>query len=125
MKKIIIIDFDGTLCDHRYPEVGRIKKGAKEALRQLKDMGYYIKIHSCRTSKLLNDDPKFITKHCKIMSSFLQDNEIPYDEIIMETDKPVAYFYIDDRAIGFRNDWKEVVEEVKKMDSGYNYGREE
>ena len=52
--KICCIDFDGTITDSAYPEMGTPKKGTKEALQKIKDLGYEIHILSCRTSMNLH-----------------------------------------------------------------------
>jgi hypothetical protein len=46
------------------------------------------------------------------MEEYLNKHEIPYD-IVLNEFKPLASFYIDDRAIGFRNNWLQVIEEIK------------
>ncbi len=37
MKKIIAIDFDGTVVEHKYPEVGRDVPDAVRVLRMLRE----------------------------------------------------------------------------------------
>ena len=46
------------------------------------------------------------------METYLKKYEIPYDQVLNK-DKPIANFYIDDRGIGFRDDWEKVLEEMK------------
>jgi len=114
MDKVVILDFDGTIVDFKYPDIGDLKPGAKEVIQQLKDMGYIIKIFSCRTSTELNPELYKRVKHKMGMIEFLDKHEIPYDEIITDSNKPIATFYIDDRAIEYNNDWNEVIDKIKK-----------
>lgn len=94
--KRVCVDFDYTLVRGDQPI-----EGAKEALRKLKDMGYVIIIHSCNNKGWIE--------------RVMHDNELPYDYIYDSNNdrgKPIANWYIDDRAIGFRGDWNAVLEEI-------------
>lgn len=113
--KIAIIDFDGTLCKFMFPDVGPIEPDVKIALHILKDAGYTIKIHSCRTATYWNrEDERRI--HIKIIQDFMKKHELPYNEIIMSLsmDKPIADVYIDDRAIRYENNWLEIARRLMK-----------
>lgn len=48
--RVIIIDFDGTLCKHCFPVVGNPEPGVREALEKIRELGFIIRIHSCRTA---------------------------------------------------------------------------
>lgn len=107
--KIAIVDFDGTLCKFAFPDVGPIELNVKIALETLKQAGYTIKIHSCRTATYWNrEDERKI--HIKLIQDFMKKHELPYDELIMSItkDKPIADVYIDDRAIRYDNNWLEI-----------------
>lgn len=107
--KIAVIDFDGTLCKFVFPNVGPIEPDVKIALQLLKDIGYTIKIHSCRTATYWGrEDERRI--HIKAIQNFMKEHSLPYDEIItsISMDKPIADVYIDDRAIRYENNWLEI-----------------
>ena len=109
--KIVIIDFDGTLCKFAFPKVGAIEPHVKEALELLKSKGYTIKIHSCRTATYWNPGSNLERGiHIHAILEFLKRNEIPYDELIINPimDKPIADVYIDDRAIRYEGNWMEI-----------------
>lgn len=112
MDKVVLVDFDGTICDFAYPEMGYPKRGVREALQKIKDMGYKIHILSCRTNTELHKYPSDRIQQVRMMEAYLKEHEIPYDKVLNK-DKPLAHFYIDDRAIGFRDDWERVIEEMK------------
>lgn len=112
----IVVDLDGTICEHRYPEFGTPLSGSREALQRLKAAGYWIIIHSVRTASYYQEtdlfDPKVNSPES--VSDFLQRHDIPFDEIWMH-DKPLALAYIDDRSIRVvgdrhRSNWKEIVD---------------
>lgn len=105
-KRELAIDFDGVI--HKYskgfhdgtlydPPV----KGVKEVLTQLKK-DWWIYIYTTRAN----------TKKGKIeVEKWLDYNKIPYNEVTGK--KPIAFAYIDDRAIYFIN-WSQAVKELNK-----------
>ena len=109
--KIVVIDFDGTLCKFAFPDVGPIEPDVKIALQLLKDAGYIIKIHSCRTASYWNRPNERIT-HVALIQQFMLENKLPYDELILTDNKPIADVYIDDRAIRYNNNWLEIAKEL-------------
>lgn len=111
--KTVVIDFDGTLCKFAFPEVGPIEPDAQAALQILRDKGYKIKIHSCRTATYWGSISERNT-HISLISHFLINNKIPYDEILLSPtmDKPIAETYIDDRGIKYNNNWMEIAESL-------------
>lgn len=110
----IAIDFDGVL--HLYSKGwngGEIYDppvpGAKEAMEKLKEAGHTLYIFSTRSNKIFRKkDP---VDHNKAMKEWLEKHEIPFDKI-WTFGKPMADIFIDDRAIGFRGNWDDTVEEV-------------
>lgn len=48
---IIVIDFDDTIFNSNYPDIGEVKEGAKEAINKLYEEGYGIIINTCRSGK--------------------------------------------------------------------------
>lgn len=112
-KNIIIIDFDGTLCKFKFPFVGKPEPNVKEALGMLKNLGFIIKIHSCRTATYWKKDRDH---HIACIENFMRENDLPYDGIIVDEtmDKPIARFYVGDEAIGYRGDWFDVLEQIEE-----------
>lgn len=97
MKKlpILAVDFDGSIVEHEYPQIGKLKDNVKEVLNQLHTWGFSIVIWTCRYS----------FKDLGEMRLFLNLNRIPYDEINGNIDKGgfdpypkiFADYYFDDR----------------------------
>ena len=115
--KIAVIDFDGTLCKFAFPDVGPIEPHVKIALETLKQAGYIIKIHSCRTATYWDREDER-TEHIRLIVDFMQKYSLPYDEILLARtmDKPIADVYIDDRAVKYNNNWLEIVKKLEKVE---------
>lgn len=45
---IFAIDFDGTIVEHKYPEIGALKPSAKQVINELYGKGHYIIIWRSR-----------------------------------------------------------------------------
>lgn len=120
MRQTIVIDFDGTIVDHEFPEIGKLKLGVKEALSELiKD--YDIVISSCRNNPEVN---RFGIPF-KEMKKFLDQEGIPYTYLDDgKHGKVAAHAYIDDKAIRFddvENSWGKILYKLsvaKSYDSG-------
>ncbi len=114
----IVVDLDGTILEHRYPEFGPPIAGAREALQRFKAAGYWIIIHSVRTSSVYRESDEYdpAVNSPESVSDFLEKHSIPFDEIWMH-DKALALAYIDDRgvrAVGDRHqsNWKEIADSL-------------
>ena len=51
--KVIAVDFDGTLCENKFPEIGEPKKDILDAVKKLKQQGNKIILWSCRSGQPL------------------------------------------------------------------------
>ena len=125
----IVIDFDGTICDHRYPNVGPPKMGVRESLMRFKMMGLRIVVHSVRTAsywrQLAPDDAELDpVNQIDVVRDFMNKHKLPYDEICL-ADKPLAVAYIDDRAYRFENNWFELSQRVEQDLRGEMTGMEQ
>jgi len=114
-EKIVIIDFDGTICTYEFPGVGTPQPSVREALLKLKELGYQIHIHSCRTATYWGRGAEERNHQITVIHDFMEENDLPYDKIILNVDKPVAELYIDDRGIGYRGSWLDVIRQVELL----------
>jgi len=106
---IVAIDFDGTIVTDKYPEIGEIKDGAKEAINQLYADGYTIIIWSCRTGI---NKARAIEWLVKQGIKFHYFNESSYENLkqheFKDTRKVFANLYIDDRMLFKLPTWDEI-----------------
>ena len=119
--KTICIDFDAVIAKYngwRGPgEFGSPVEGAPEYIRRLKADGWKIIIHTTRGEvyDLIN---------------YLDDYNIPYDDINRNTDnplgtncgKPFADIYLDDRAITFTGSWPSAFAQIQNFQPYYKRG---
>lgn len=112
---IVAIDFDGTIADNEYPEIGELKDGVKEFMELIKNKGWRITIWTCRqeTHKV----EKFLNKH-NLPYDGINENILTQEELdeygFVDTRKIGADFYIDDKSIEFRNNWHELIDKFKR-----------
>lgn len=59
---IVGIDFDGTIVEEKYPNIGNLKPHAREAIRMLYEEGFYIILWTCRTGAFLQEAISFLNK---------------------------------------------------------------
>ena len=117
----IAVDLDGVLLNFNWNSwaskdmnyFGTPMKGGINAIKKLRKSGYRIIVHTCRTNPILNDNYTSGVLYEKV-KKILKKNKIPYDEIWMGPGKPIADYYIDDRAIKFEN-WKQTLHEIPRI----------
>lgn len=104
---VIAVDFDGTIVEHRYPFIGKIRPFAFETLEALQVKGHRLILWSHRADKKLDEAVKFCRSHG---IEFYAVNKNYPEEIWNENDsrKILADIYIDDRNVGGIPAWGEI-----------------
>ena len=105
----IVFDLDGVICELKKPSESYSdvipKKKIIQKMRNLKEEGHYLIIHTARHMRTCDGDvTKVIEKIGKITEDWLEKWQVPYDEIIFG--KPYADAYIDDLGIEFSTNEK-------------------
>lgn len=104
---VIAVDFDGTIVEHRYPEIGEERPFATETLRKLIDERHKIILWTVREGQLLEDALNW----CKERGvEFYAVNSDSAEEFIGDINannsrKLNADVFIDDRNVGGIPDW--------------------
>lgn len=113
--KIIAIDFDGTIVEDRFPAIGQMMPGAKEAINELFHMGYEIIIWTSRTHIRMLEAVEFLAKNGV---KYHRINESSPANLRMYNNKDsrkiFADMYIDDRGIHALPPWNEILEIVRE-----------
>ena len=101
----IVIDIDGTLCpikakSENYSDLIPYKNVVNRLI-QFRDMGAYIVLNTSRNMKTYEGNIGLINANtAKILIEWLDNWEIPYDEIIYAKPWPGDNgFFVDDRSI--------------------------
>lgn len=120
----LAIDLDGTLADwgDNHAACGEWQEGAKEALRGLLDGGDKVIVHSCRATWAAGGGRQEIARFLGsggfrpvfsdvfAWADTLDPGEVG---IWVGEGKPVAHWYIDDRAIEHRGNWFETLQRLR------------
>ena len=103
----IAVDFDGTIVEHEYPDIGKEKLFAFQTLKELEKRGASIILWTFRAGKELDEAVEFCRKNGL---EFYAVNKNYPEEVFDETvsRKINADIYIDDRNIGGFPGWSEV-----------------
>jgi hypothetical protein len=100
----IAVDFDGTIVEHAYPDIGKPMLFAFETLRELQKNGCRLILWTYRTGKELNEAIEFCRQNG---IEFYAVNK-SYPEEIIETNeyrKIDADIFIDDKNLGGFPGW--------------------
>jgi hydroxymethylpyrimidine pyrophosphatase-like HAD family hydrolase len=108
---IIAIDFDGTIVEHRYPEIGRIRPFAFEALKALQEKQHRLILWTHRAGEELNKAVVFCRE--KGIEFYAVNKNYPEEKWSEnESRKILADIYIDDRNIGGLPPWSEIFQMI-------------
>jgi len=110
----IAVDFDGTIVEHKYPEIGREIPFAIETLKRLKSKNYKLILWTAREGKLLED----AVNYCKERGlEFYAINADSPDSLVVEKHgarKLKVDMFIDDRNLGGLPDWGVIYQMVTR-----------
>lgn len=118
----ISVDFDGTIVEHRYPEIGKEMLFAFETLKAFQKKGHLLILWTIRTGKELDDAVEYCRKNGV---EFYAVNKNYPEEIFEEGEvsrKINAEVFIDDRNVGGFPGWGEI---YYMLNPDENPGREE
>jgi len=94
---ILAVDFDGTIVEHEYPEIGKAVPGAAESLRMLSKLGVKIILWTMRHGDGLDKATDYCA-HNRIPIWAVNSN--PEQESWTNSPKAYAICYVDDAAAG-------------------------
>ena len=109
----ICVDLDGTILEDAFPDLGPPKDGVAEALSELMEMGFEIKILTCRMNGNMRDEG-LVEEQFNAIIDHLTVLGIPFDSIALpEEGKPLAYYYVDDKGVRFDGNWAAIVDFIR------------
>lgn len=100
----IAVDFDGTIVEHEYPEIGREIPFATETLKALQKDGHMLILWTYRAGKYLDEAVEFCRKRgVEFYAINASDPMEKFDDSMSR--KINADMFIDDRNVGGLPDW--------------------
>jgi len=112
---IIAVDFDGTIVEHKYPELGDEIPFAIETLKLLQKEGHQLILWTYRSGKELDE----AVKYCRNLGLEFYAINKSYPEEIFDNSvsrKVNADIFIDDRNIGGLKDWGKIYMQIVGVD---------
>jgi hypothetical protein len=118
----IAVDFDGTIVEHRYPQIGEEKLFAFETLKQLQKLGHQLILWTFRHGKELDEAIEYCKK--KGLEFYAINRSYPEEEFDTDTAsrKIDVDLFIDDRNVGGFPGWSEIWQMINpdSLDSEYS-----
>lgn len=113
---IIAVDFDGTVVEHRYPEIGEERPFATEILRKLIAERHKLVLWTVREGKLLEDAVNWCAERGVEFWAVNSDSSDMFHEA---KDKNIscklnADVFIDDRNVGGLPDWPTIYKIIQR-----------
>ena len=120
---IIAVDFDGTIVEHRYPEIGREIPFATTTLKMLTEQRHLLILWTVRHGKLLQEAVDWCKE--RGVEFYAVNKNYPEEQVDNEGGycKINAELFIDDRNLGGIPDWGKIyqmITEEKSWDDIYN-----
>ena len=122
---IIAVDFDGTIVEHRYPQIGKEIPFAIATLKKLQKEHHLLILWSVREGKLLKEAVEYCRN--RGLEFYAVNSNLPEEEqesTSIRSRKVNADLYIDDRNVGGLPDWGVIYELVHRKWSYERYLQE-
>lgn len=104
---IIAIDFDGTIVEDAYPNIGKPKIFALETIKRLQGDGHRLILWTYRSGKKLQEAVDFCAKH--EIHFYAVNKNYPEEEFDGQISRKIhADLFIDDRNVGGFIGWTEI-----------------
>lgn len=116
----IAVDFDGTIVEDAYPQVGKPKLFAIETLKMLQEKRHKLILWTYRSGKRLDDAVRFCEENG---IEFYAVNKSYPEEVMDDTisRKINADVFIDDRNVGGFPGWGEVYQQLNPNANPENF----
>ena len=107
----IAVDFDGTIVEDEYPQIGRPIIFAFDTLKKLQDNGHRLILWTYRKGRALEEAVKF----CEVngIVFYAVNKSFPEEEFDISYSRKInADVFIDDRNIGGLKSWGEIYQQL-------------
>jgi len=105
--KVIAVDFDGTIVEHKYPDIGKEMLFAFSTLKALQQKGHKLILWTIRTGETLEKAVKFCQDHG--VEFYAVNKNYPEEDLDANLSRKLnADVFIDDRNLGGFVGWSQV-----------------
>ena len=109
---IIAVDFDGTIVEHKYPQIGKPIPYAFDTLKQLQNENNTLILWTVREGQLLEDAIKFCAENGLFF--YAHNSNFPEEDRSLAPRKLKADLFIDDRNFGGLPDWHFIYQSIQQ-----------
>jgi len=110
---LIAVDFDGTIVEHRYPEIGKEIPFATDTLRRLIAERHRLILWTMRTGHLLDEALDWCCEHG--VEFYAVNSDFPDQEYTEGMARKIKVdMVIDDRNVGGLPDWGVIYEIIQR-----------
>ena len=97
----IAVDFDGTIVENKYPEIGTPNICLIERLKHLQEQGVELILWTCRNGELLEQAINYLKDNFNFTFNYINSNSIEKLKLYHynDTRKVGADYYIDDKCL--------------------------
>ncbi|WP_373693823.1 MULTISPECIES: BT0820 family HAD-type phosphatase [Aequorivita] len=107
----IAVDFDGTIVEDAYPNIGRPIIFAFETLKKLQSQGHRLILWTYRKGRTLDEAVAFCKENGIVF--YAVNNSFPEEEFDTTHSRKIhADVFIDDRNIGGLKSWGEIYQQL-------------
>ena len=133
--KVIAIDFDGTVVEHRYPTIGKEMLFAFATLKALQQKGHKLILWTIRAGDMLDESVTYCKQHG--IEFYAVNKNYPEEKLDNSVSRKLnADIFIDDRNLGGFIGWSEVwqtlhpegaefLHQLKNQEAHHNYKKTE
>ncbi len=105
--KVIAVDFDGTIVEHKYPAIGKEMLFAFATLKALQQKGHKLILWTIRTGQMLDEAVDYCRRNG--VEFYAVNKNYPEEEMDKGISRKLnADVFIDDRNLGGFIGWSEV-----------------
>ena len=101
MRKVIAVDFDGTLCTRKWPKIGEPNTELIRQLAEEQENGAAVILFTCREGKLLKEAVKWCREQGLVFDEVNRNLKERIRAYKGDSRKISADVYVDDRAATF------------------------
>jgi len=108
---VIAVDFDGTIVEDRYPDIGKAKLFAFETLKELQKRQHQLVLWTYRSGSRLDEAVEFCKKNG--IEFYAVNQSYPEEQWDPRQSRKInADLFIDDRNVGGFPGWGEVLQMI-------------